>query len=69
VPTIVSIHSFRGGTGKSNTTANVARILAGQGRRVDRRDDRRGDGGDRERCLAAQIRVGELVEAIRHTPH
>ena len=32
--TIVSIHSFRGGTGKSNTTANLAAILAQQGRRV-----------------------------------
>ena len=32
--TIVSIHSFRGGTGKSNTTANVAAILAQDGRRV-----------------------------------
>ena len=31
---IISIHSFRGGTGKSNTTANVAAILAGQGLRV-----------------------------------
>lgn len=31
---IVSVHSFRGGTGKSNTTANVAAILAMQGRRV-----------------------------------
>lgn len=32
--TIISIHSFRGGTGKSNTTANVAAILADEGRRV-----------------------------------
>jgi septum site-determining protein MinD len=32
--TIVSVHSFRGGTGKSNTTANVASVLAAQGRRV-----------------------------------
>ena len=32
--TIVSVHSFRGGTGKSNTTANVAGILATHGRRV-----------------------------------
>ena len=32
--TIVSIHSFRGGTGKSNTTANLATLLAGEGRRV-----------------------------------
>lgn len=32
--TIVSIHSFRGGTGKSNTTANIAAILAQSGRRV-----------------------------------
>ena len=32
--TIVSVHSFRGGTGKSNTTANVASVLALQGRRV-----------------------------------
>src|ERR687887_1532746 len=31
---IVSIHSFRGGTGKSNTTANVATLLAADGRRV-----------------------------------
>jgi MinD-like ATPase involved in chromosome partitioning or flagellar assembly len=31
---IISIHSFRGGTGKSNTTANIAAILAGEGRRV-----------------------------------
>ncbi len=31
---IISIHSFRGGTGKSNTTANVAALLAAQGRRV-----------------------------------
>ncbi len=25
---IVSVHSFRGGTGKSNTTANLAVLLA-----------------------------------------
>src|SRR4029079_6817373 len=31
---IISIHSFRGGTGKSNTTANVAALLALEGRRV-----------------------------------
>jgi MinD-like ATPase involved in chromosome partitioning or flagellar assembly len=31
---IVSVHSFRGGTGKSNTTANLAACLAAQGRRV-----------------------------------
>ncbi len=31
---IVSIHSFRGGTGKSNTTANLAALLASQGHRV-----------------------------------
>ncbi len=31
---IVSIHSFRGGTGKSNTSANLAMILAMEGRRV-----------------------------------
>jgi MinD-like ATPase involved in chromosome partitioning or flagellar assembly len=31
---IVSIHSFRGGTGKSNTTANIATILAAEGKRV-----------------------------------
>lgn len=31
---IISIHSFRGGTGKSNTTANVAAVLAMQGMRV-----------------------------------
>jgi MinD-like ATPase involved in chromosome partitioning or flagellar assembly len=32
--TIISIHSFRGGTGKSNTTANLAALIAGQGLRV-----------------------------------
>lgn len=31
---IVSIHSFRGGTGKSNTTANLASLLAMDGARV-----------------------------------
>ncbi|MDD2767713.1 MAG: MinD/ParA family protein [Methylococcus sp.] len=31
---IVSIHSFRGGTGKSNVTANLAALLARQGKRV-----------------------------------
>ncbi len=31
---IVSVHSFRGGTGKSNTTANLSALLAAQGRRV-----------------------------------
>jgi MinD-like ATPase involved in chromosome partitioning or flagellar assembly len=31
---LISIHSFRGGTGKSNTTANVAALLAKQGMRV-----------------------------------
>jgi septum site-determining protein MinD len=31
---IIAIHSFRGGTGKSNTAANVAALLAAEGRRV-----------------------------------
>ena len=31
---IISIHSFRGGTGKSNTTANVTTLLAASGLRV-----------------------------------
>ena len=31
---IISVHSFRGGTGKSNSTANIASILASEGRRV-----------------------------------
>lgn len=32
--TVVSVHSFRGGTGKSNTTSNVAAQLAASGARV-----------------------------------
>lgn len=31
---IISIHSFRGGTGKSNSTANITTLLAAEGRRV-----------------------------------
>lgn len=31
---IVSVHSFRGGTGKSNITANVATLVAMKGKRV-----------------------------------
>jgi septum site-determining protein MinD len=34
VATLISVHSFRGGTGKSNTTANVAALLARDGKRV-----------------------------------
>ena len=34
VAVIISVHSFRGGTGKSNTTANIAAILAQRGLRV-----------------------------------
>lgn len=31
---IISLHSFRGGTGKSNTTANIAALMAAEGWRV-----------------------------------
>jgi MinD-like ATPase involved in chromosome partitioning or flagellar assembly len=31
---IIAVHSFRGGTGKSNTTANLACLMAGKGYRV-----------------------------------
>jgi septum site-determining protein MinD len=31
---VISIHSFRGGTGKSNMTANVATLLAAAGHRI-----------------------------------
>ena len=31
---LIAVHSFRGGTGKSNTTANVAALLAAEGKRV-----------------------------------
>ncbi|MDA0674153.1 MAG: MinD/ParA family protein [Cyanobacteria bacterium] len=31
---LVAVHSFRGGTGKSNTTANLATLLAWTGKRV-----------------------------------
>jgi septum site-determining protein MinD len=34
VSKVVSIHSYRGGTGKSNTTANLAATLAKYGKRV-----------------------------------
>lgn len=34
MPKIISVHSFRGGTGKSNTAANVATLLAMDGMRV-----------------------------------
>lgn len=34
MPKVISIHSYRGGTGKSNFTANLATTLAQQGHRV-----------------------------------
>ncbi|MEN9933605.1 MAG: hypothetical protein RLZZ387_184 [Chloroflexota bacterium] len=34
MPKILSIHSYRGGTGKSNTTANIAALLAARGMTV-----------------------------------
>jgi MinD-like ATPase involved in chromosome partitioning or flagellar assembly len=34
MPQIISVHSYRGGTGKSNVTASLATLLAANGRRV-----------------------------------
>jgi septum site-determining protein MinD len=34
MPQIISVHSYRGGTGKSNITASLATLLATNGRRV-----------------------------------
>ena len=34
MPKVISVHSYRGGTGKSNFTANLATIVALQGNRV-----------------------------------
>jgi MinD-like ATPase involved in chromosome partitioning or flagellar assembly len=34
MPKVISIHSYRGGTGKSNFTANLATTIAAQGHRV-----------------------------------
>ena len=34
MPKIIAIHSYRGGTGKSNTAANLAAMIASQGKRV-----------------------------------
>jgi len=34
MPQIISVHSYRGGTGKSNITANLAALFAAQNRRV-----------------------------------
>ncbi len=34
MPSIISVHSFRGGTGKSNITANLATCVARYGKRV-----------------------------------
>lgn len=31
---VISVHSFRGGTGKSNTTANIAALLANSGKKI-----------------------------------
>ena len=31
---VISVHSYRGGTGKSNVTSNLAAILASYGNRV-----------------------------------
>lgn len=34
MPNIISVHSFRGGTGKSSTAANIAAVLAMEGQNV-----------------------------------
>lgn len=34
MPSIISIHSFRGGTGKSNLSANISSVIAQEGYRV-----------------------------------
>ena len=32
---VISVHSFRGGTGKSNTTANIATLMAAMSAAAD----------------------------------
>src|SRR5688572_27039671 len=34
MPRLIAVHSLRGGTGKSNTTANLAAVVAAGGKRV-----------------------------------
>src|SRR5438876_914467 len=34
MPQIIAVHSFRGGTGKSNTVANLAALMAARGLRI-----------------------------------
>ncbi|WP_214412403.1 MinD/ParA family ATP-binding protein [Sphaerisporangium fuscum] len=73
---IVTLHSCRGGTGKSSTAANMALLLAAEGRRVALVDaDIRspavetmfGSPGGRDGCSLADYLVGrcEIEDAVR----
>ena len=70
---IVSVHSFRGGTGKSNTTANTAALLAQQGKLSEAEGHYaeaiklRADYPEAHNNLGVALaRQGKLHEAIGH---
>ena len=56
---IISIHSFRGGTGKSNITANIAPLLAAEGRRVGVIDTHPGLNGETLLSIRHLRRAGD----------
>ena len=59
--TVLSIHSFRGGTGKSNTTSNLAAQLAARGHRVAVIDTARNR-------VIARVRVGQQPTRVATDP-
>ncbi len=58
MPKIISVHSYRGGTGKSNTTANIATLLAVRGQRVGVMDTDTLSGGTH---VLFGLKEGEIV--------
>ena len=59
---IISIHAFRGGTGKSSITANLAALLAAEGRRVGIVDTHIQTAG--KHSVAPQLKVDGPGEVI-----
>ena len=69
MPKVIAIHSYRGGTGKSNVIANLAVVLAGAGKHVAETAAEVTppslDGGGRVWLVPSSLQAGEIAKVLR----